>query len=158
MKTNHAMREEAPYTPMEGLIEIHPVDVPRMAISLAERALALADIMEYLNKANSTNGSKTQAANKDSDFSKRYADRTAKVQKGAEKNTAELLGGFRRGIQTLAATDVMEAHGYDPADIDRANTQVQAGINREFGVGRADAHKRAAAVKRAEQYPDFEKL
>jgi hypothetical protein len=148
------MSLETLYGHVHDVVETDPrSDLPPIAVSLAKRAVALASIMEYLNKVSSAKGSKIQAENPDSSFSKRYPDRAAKVQQGAEKNAAELRDGFERGLHTLAATDALSANGYDEEEVERERMLMQIAINRQFGVGNADADIRAAAVKRAHQYP-----
>jgi hypothetical protein len=125
------------------------VELPPIAVNLGERALALADIMEYLNKANKTRGSATLMDNGGGEFRTRYGLAAPDVQHGAEINTTKLIDRFRRGVGVLAATDALRAHGYDEDDIELEYSRMQSDINRNFGVGNAYAKDRHVAVKKA---------
>lgn len=123
--------------------------VPILAVSLADRALALEDIMKFYNKRNMTRGSKQQLEIPASDFRRRY-DSPEAVQHGAERNTDKLRAGFVRGIRTLAAVDTMQEMGVHDADIDLVYRSVQSELNRNFLDGNATAADRARALKRAQ--------
>ena len=131
-------------------LEIDTPEVP-IAVNLGERAMALAAIMEYLNKANQVRGSRRQLEHGGGAMKKRYGDHAKTVQRGAEKNRDELREGFKSGINTLIAADALRANGVDEADVEVAHISMQAALNREFGTGKAYARDRHAVVTRAEK-------
>lgn len=123
---------------------------PILAVSLADRALALRDIMAYYNKRNMTRGSLQQLAIPDSGFRRRY-ESPETVQHGAERNTNKLLEGFHRGIATLTAVDAMQGAGVHDSEVDQLYRSVQSELNAQFLDGNADATKRHKAVQRAQK-------
>lgn len=125
------------------------LELPPLAVNLSDRALALARIMECLNKANNTHGSATLMDNGGGEFLARYGLAAPDVQQGAEINTTKLIDKFRHSIGVLAATDALRAQGYDEYDIELEYLRMQSDINRNFGVGNAYAKDRHAAVKKA---------
>jgi hypothetical protein len=129
-------------------LEVEAPEVP-IAVDLGERAMALAAIMDYLNKANQVRGSRIQLENGGGAIKKRYGDHAAMVQLGAEKGRNELRAGFDDGIDTLIAADALRANGIDEADVEVAHISMQAALNREFGAGKAYARNRHAVVARA---------
>lgn len=122
-----------------------------IAVELGERAVALENIMAYLNKANQVKGSRAQLENGGGRMTQRYGSNAPEVQRGAERNRDELLAGFRAGIATLAASEALRASGYDNDDVDLEERAVQAAINRRFGVGQTDSGDRAKAVREAKR-------
>ena len=126
----------------------HAPKVP-IAVGLAERAIALAGIMEYLNKANQTAGSKKVQEAGGGRFRQSYGIAASEVQQGAERNRDMLLGKFHDGLHVLSATGALEANGYDEDEIETERMKMQIAINREFGVGRARAPKRNAVARKA---------
>jgi hypothetical protein len=137
--------------PVYEAVELSPEHSPAVpiAVGLAERAIALAGIMEYLNKANQTAGSRKVQETGGGRFRQRYGATSGEVQKGAEQNRDMLLGKFREGLRTLSAVDALRANGYDEEDAETQRMAMQIEVNREFGVGKANAAKRNAIVKKA---------
>jgi len=122
-----------------------------IAVDLGERAVALSNIMEYLNKANQVRGSRMQLEKGGGTMKKQYGEHAKMVQQGAEKSRDELRAGFYRGIETLIAADALRANGMHEADVEVEHTSLQASINRRFGVGKAYAKDRQKAVDRAKK-------
>lgn len=135
--------------PPAGAPTSNPNTLPPLAVNVVERANALGDIMACLNKGSKTRGSAIQMENPESDFVHRYGHDADRVQEGAEAKTRELLNKFRRAIGVLAAVDVMRAHGYDEDKIQIHYVGVQAEVNKDFGIGNANATDRHRALKRA---------
>ena len=131
-------------------LEVETPEVP-IAVDIGERAMALAAIMEYLNKGNQVRGSRIQVENGCGAMKKHYGDKATMVQQGAEKNRDELREGFSEGIDTLIAADALRANGLDEADVEVAHISMQAALNREFGAGKAYARDRHAVVARAKK-------
>jgi hypothetical protein len=123
--------------------------VAPIAVDLAERAMALAGIMKYLNKANQTAGSRKVQETGGGRFRQSYGAASAEVQKGAEQNRDMLLGKFRQGLRTLSAVEALRANGYDEEDVETQRMKMQIEINKEFGVGKANAAKRNTVAKKA---------
>lgn len=138
-----------------GIIELDGAPEVPIAVNLGERALALDGIMTYLNKASQVRGSATVLGHGGGKFSERYGRRAGEVQRGAERNRDELLASFRQGIRVLIAEDALRANGMDEGDIDLERVTMQSGLNREFGVGKADAKKRAVVVRAAKKAGDI---
>jgi len=153
-------------TPDDVIYEI-PVrkERPPIAVNLADRALALADITAFYSKDNQTRGSKTQMHVPESSFSTRYKDQAPAVQEGAEGNRATLLRKFRTAIDTLNATGAMSAYqrqdgdpeihpdgnGYiHESDIEISRVTLQHDMREELaGVGSESVSKRKRLVRRA---------
>jgi hypothetical protein len=145
------MSLETSHEPIHDEFEDELVPV---AVSVAERALALQAIAAYFNKANMTAGSKTQTA-EGSDFQRRYKKDAPVVQKGAEKKTRKRIIGFREAIRILSASEAREANGEDEDDVRLWEVTVQRDVNQALGgVGRRAVARRARAVNEASQYVD----
>jgi hypothetical protein len=140
-----------PLVRAENLVDLG-VELPEVpvAVDLGARAIALADIMAYLNTANRVAGSRKQIGGKGK-MTLRYGERAADIQAGAERNRDGLRSGFQSGIGTLAAVDALRANGMDEADIEVERVSLQAAINRQFGVGKANAADRAKVVRKAKK-------
>jgi hypothetical protein len=126
----------------------HTPKVP-IALDITERAVALAGIMEYLNKANQTAGSRKVQEVGGGRFRRSYGAASSEVQRGAERNRDMLLGKFRDGLRTLSATGALETNGYDEDTVEEERMRMQMAINQEFGVGKANAVKRNTVTKKA---------
>jgi hypothetical protein len=131
-------------------LEYNAPEMP-IAVPLDDRAVALEGIMTYLNKANQVHGGRKQLAAGGGKLRERYGPHAVDVQRRAERNRDELLGLFRSGISVLIAEDALRASGMDEADIDLERITLQAALNREFGVGHANADDRARVVSRAKK-------
>lgn len=111
-------------------------ELPPIAVSLAERAMALEDIMTYLNKSNRLEGFKKSGG-------------SARVARNMRSGVREWRPKFDDGLAVLIAADALRAHGYAEADIEVMRVAMQKDLNDEYGPGRAYASDRAAVVKKA---------
>lgn len=138
-------------SPIYEVVKLSSEHTPKVpiAVDITERAVALAGIMEYLNKANQTAGSRKVQQTGGGRFRQSYGAAAPEVQKGAERNRDFLLGKFQQGIRTLSAVGALEANGYDEDAVEAQRMRMQVDINKEFGVGNANAAKRNAVAKKA---------
>lgn len=118
-------------------------------VDIEDRAVALYGIMKYLNYANRLRGGKVHTENGGMDMVNRYGEELPRVMRNAENKRDRLIAEFRRGVEVLAATDAMRAYGMDESKVEINTRALQAEINKEFGVGQADAGKRNKAVRTA---------
>jgi len=123
-------------------------EVP-IAVGIAERAISLAGIMEYLNQSSKVAGMEKQANNPKSAFCRRYGADAAAVLKGAKEKRDALSGKFHDGIRTISAVDALEANGYDEDKVEGLRMRMQVDINREFAGNNATAAVRNTLAKRA---------
>lgn len=133
---------------IEGL-----VDVPRgVSLSLGDRAVALADIMNYYNQANKTRGAKASPGV----MSRRYGDRGSyEVVTNMSAKTNDFSRAAKRAFDTLAAESQMVEAGFDADDMLLARQQLERGMTSKYGPGRAYARDRQKVVRRAQKVADF---
>lgn len=132
------------YGVMEGLVE-----TPRGAsVSLGERALALADIMNYYNQANKTRG----AIASPGALRQRYGDRGGyEVSTNMKAKSNDLGRVAKRAFETLTAEDEMLAAGFHKEDVDYGKRVLESRMAGTFGVGRAYANERNKVVSKAKK-------
>ena len=132
------------YGVMEGLVE-----TPRGAsVSLGERALALADIMNYYNQANKTRG----AIASPGALRQRYGDRGGyEVSTNMKAKSNDLGRVAKRAFETLTAEDEMLAAGFHKEDINYGKQVLVSRMAGEFGPGKAYARDRQRVVRRAQK-------
>lgn len=118
-------------------------------VDIQARAIALEGITEYLNKANEVYGGKIYTATGGTNMRRRYGEDLDQVLAGAEQNRDNLLPKFRSGIETLTATDALRAYGFDDQRTEKFRSAMENHIERELGVGRADASKRNRVARNA---------
>lgn len=123
-------------------------------VNIEDRAIALEGIMAYLNRANRVSGGIRHTESGGTEMVRRYGDQVDEVIKGSERKRDELIGRFRAGISTLAATDALRANGIDDSQIELHRLAIQADINRTYGVGKAYADDRNRLVKKARRLAD----
>lgn len=126
-----------------------------LAVSLADRALALESMMTFLSKNNMTKGSRSQVTDTQSDFSQRYRERADDIQAGAERKRHELFAGFVRGIQVLNASEAKHRLGHDPEEVRLEEIALKKSINDEF-LSPGMSRERKAAVARAKRAAGIE--
>lgn len=135
--------ESAPFEAVAAEPELPPI-----VVSLADRALALTDIMAYFNKANQLQGYVKHKTGQGIRNGRPVTD-SAALERNVRGSLRRMRPKFDEGLATLVAADALRAHGYDEAAIDLAQRAMQAQLNRAYGPGNAYAQDRAALVKKA---------
>lgn len=120
-------------------------------VTLEDRAVALAGIVRYLNKANQVHGGVTGG---EGQMRRRYKEDYEGVQTGAHRNRDALIGEFRRGTRVLAATDALSAYGYDEYAVEERRVAIQGEINQRLGVGKEYANVRNRTAQKARDIAD----
>jgi hypothetical protein len=130
------MKEQFVQEPLAGLAELEAIELQGVpiAVHLGDRALALETIMSFYNVDKRVAGSAKAVTNYSSRFCRLYGKAANDVQQGAERNRRELLPGFHRAVEILAATDAMRANGYDEADSGLATIVMQHDLNVAYGA------------------------
>ena len=119
--------------------------VPPYAVDLGERAIALANIAEYLNQT-----ARLRGAKKSPEFAGRYGSSALTVLSRMEAKRVS-KEDFDASIAVLTAEDALRAQGMDEDQIALAHVSTQAEINKAMGLGVPGAPKiRKEAVERAE--------
>lgn len=129
---------------IEGL-----VDVPQgVSLSLGDRALALAEIMDYYNQANKTRGAKASP----NAMTQRYGNRGSyEVVTNMNAKTNDLLRVANRAFEAITMHDQLVESGFESTDVQADRRVMGQELKREYGPGNAFAEKRAEAVKIAKK-------
>jgi hypothetical protein len=151
MKTERKQPLREIALPSVEVVTLSPEHMPKIpvAVGIAERAISLAGIMEYLNESSKVRGMEKQANNPNSAFRRRYGIGAAAVLKGAKEKRDALSSKFHDGIRTISAVDALEANGHDEDEVYRLRMRMQADINAEFAGNNATATVRNALAKKA---------
>jgi uncharacterized membrane protein YccC len=148
---SHKLELRQPNVLAENTIRVsYEAPAVPIAVRLDARAVALEGIMAYLNKASQVRGSSKQLHG-NGKLRLQYGQHAAEVQKGAERSRDELLAVFNEGMRTLVAEEALRANGVDEADIEVERISLQANLNRQFGIGHANAGERAKVVRKAKR-------
>ncbi len=127
-----------------------------IAVSLADRALALEWIMDYFNKANRANGLSHAAVTQPAaaDIEQRYGDATPDVVSGASQKVLDRRQLFTRHLETLVGAAALRQSGMDEDEVRLKVTTLQSELNQQFGVGNAYAKDRYRAVRTVRKSTD----
>lgn len=120
-------------------------------VTLEDRAVALAGIVRYLNKANQVHGGVTGG---EGQMRRRYKEGYDDVQAGAHRNRDKLRKEFIDGTSMLAAADALRAYGYDEHGVEIHRVFVQSDVHQRLGVGRVHADVRNQTARKAREIAD----
>ncbi|MDB5176568.1 MAG: hypothetical protein JWN75_236 [Candidatus Saccharibacteria bacterium] len=146
------VKVENPFKETIPLIEIDNPPQYRLAVSLADRAIALKDYMDYIGQFNRVQGSAVQVKIETSDFNKLYGDEASDVQINAKEKRGKAFDErFVRAIHTLNASKAKLNMGIDPERVRLEAIALKKHLNDEFLTpGKDQRSKRNKAVNKAQ--------
>jgi len=121
---------------------------PGISVSLADRALALEDIMASYNQDSKIGGIDSIRNTYRNRFDMSY-DNPDEIRQSAQTKAERLRKMASRALKVLNASDEMLSNGYNPDDVLIREVKLGRELRDKFGPGNSDSKKRANAVKKA---------
>lgn len=111
-------------------------DLPAVAISLADRAMAMSDILDFYAiqaRAHGIQKIRTRSPG-DNDFDVRYQYKSDDIHTEVDSKARRAEGQYWRAIDTLVGADAIQASAekYTDDDIDLLRTTIKSELNSQF--------------------------
>jgi hypothetical protein len=139
--------------PYETQAVEHPAAVEQdstegVSVSLADRALALSNIMGTFNQLNKTMGARKVSQQANNEFQARYQNPDEIIDRMGSK-ASTMLHRNKEDLNVLNATDAMVREGFDNEDVLRSRDDIKKDLINIYGPGKAYAPDRQKVVSRA---------
>lgn len=123
---------------------------PGIFVNLADRALALADIMASYNQNSKIGGIDSIRTTSRNRFDMSY-DNPDKIRQSAQTKAERLRKIANSALKVLNASDQMLSNGYNPDDVLFREVKLGRELRDKFGPGKSDFKKRSQVVDKAKK-------